>query len=172
MNLRQGCVSAAALLCVLAAPISAREEWVNGTVASVHDGDTATVVTDDRRSLRVRFYGVDAPERANEDWPDQAGSVPASEFMQKLLRNKAVSVRLTGEQTYKREVGEVFVDGRSASRELLRAGFGWWNTKHARDDLDLQRLEAAAKRAKLGLWKMGRPVAPWQYRNQHRTRRD
>jgi micrococcal nuclease len=168
MRSRRGAIALIGLLWAVFPSIGVTEEWVKGTVASVHDGDTATVVTDDRKSLRVRFYGVDAPERATEYWPDQAYAQAATKFMRKLILNRTVKVRLTGERTYQREVGEVFVEGRSASNELLRAGFGWWNSKHARDDEDLQRLEAAARRSKIGLWQAARPVPPWQFRYQHR----
>ncbi len=157
------------LLAWCAGAFAHAEEWVSGNVVSVHDGDTATVVTTDRKTLRVRFYGVDAPERENEYWPNQAFAREAQQFMQKLIDHKLVAVRLTGERTYQREVGEIFVDGRSASRELLRAGFGWWNTRHARLDSDLERLEAQARQRKVGLWRDGKSIAPWRYRAQYRS---
>jgi len=146
------------------------EEWVSGNVVKVHDGDTATVITEDRKTLRVRFYGVDAPERENEYWPNQAFAADAQQFMQKLIHNQPVVVRLTGERTYQREVGEIFVDGRSASRELLRAGLGWWNTRYARQDSDLERLEARARQRKAGLWRDAKALAPWRFRAQYRSK--
>lgn len=49
----------------LAIPAAACE-WINGTVVfSVTDGDTAVVETTQKGILRVRFYGVDAPETEN-----------------------------------------------------------------------------------------------------------
>jgi endonuclease YncB( thermonuclease family) len=32
-------------------------------VVSVHDGDTVTVLTTAKESLKVRLYGIDAPEQ-------------------------------------------------------------------------------------------------------------
>lgn len=149
----------------------AAETFVNGTVTKVHDGDTATVVTKNNKTLQVRLYGVDAPELATKHWPEQAYAQAAARFMRELLINSPVKVRLLGERTYHREVGEIFVNGRSASRELVRRGFGWWNARYARDDIDLKRLETAARREKLGLWRAARPVPPWTFRNQHRRRK-
>lgn len=163
-------VAPAALLWLCGAVSAATDAWVNGKVVSVTDGDTAVVATAQGKTLRIRFYGVDAPERANDDWPAQAFSADASAFMRKLIMDRAVTVRLTGEQTHGREVGEVFVDGRSASRELVRSGLGWWNERHAREDLDLERLEQAARDARRGLWQGKRPKPPWEYRQQHRPR--
>lgn len=158
------------LLLLGAAPAGWAEEWVDGKVVSVTDGDTVVVETRRKDVLRVRFYGVDAPETATEHWPTQAYGEAASRFMQQLVGGRAVSVRLTGERTHGREVGEVFVEGRSASRELLRAGLGWWNTKFARHDGDLERLEQAARLTRRGLWQEAAPVPPWQYRARHRRR--
>ncbi len=143
---------------------------MNGKVVSVTDGDTAVVATRTGKSLRVRFYGVDAPERATDEWPTQAYAERAKQFMQQLLADRAVTVRLTGERTHGREVGEIFVEGRSASRELLRAGLGWWNTKFARPDGDLERLEEAARLSRVGLWQDADPLPPWRYRSAHRRR--
>ena len=122
-------------------------EWVDGKVVSVTDGDTAVVETTRQQILRVRFYGVDAPEKANRDWPAQPHSAEARDFMLALIGGKAVRVRLTGDRTYGREVGEIFIGERSASQEIVRAGLAWWNRKYARNDAALKALEAEARAA-------------------------
>lgn len=136
----------------------------------MHDGDTATLVTAAGRILRVRFYGVDAPERQTEDWPDQPYAAEAADFSRRLLLERPVTVRLTGERTYRREVGEIFIDGKSATRELVRAGLGWWNARYARDDHDLERLEKAARQARRGLWRDAQVIPPWKFRGRYRRR--
>jgi endonuclease YncB( thermonuclease family) len=60
------------------------------------------------------------------------------------------------------------VDGRSLNRELLRAGLGWWNRRYEPHDHDLQRLEAAARAARRGLWSEPEPVPPWRHRRATR----
>jgi micrococcal nuclease len=158
------------LLCFCALGAGAKEEWVSGRVVSVTDGDTAVIETAKGRALRVRFYGVDAPETENREWPAQPSSAAATRFMRELLGRRQVAVRLTGERTHGREVGEVFVDGRSASRELLREGLGWWNRKFAPKDSDLERLQERAQAARKGLWRDAEPVPPWVHRSRHRGR--
>ncbi|HUP43084.1 MAG TPA: thermonuclease family protein, partial [Thermoanaerobaculia bacterium] len=59
------------------------------------------------------------------------------------------------------------IDGKSLSRELLRCGLAWWNKKYEPDDLDLRRLEDAARAAKLGLWSQENPIPPWEHRRRH-----
>ncbi len=148
----------------------AREQWVEGRVVFVNDGDTA-VVDVGGRSLRVRFYGIDAPERQNRDWPAQPYSRKAADFMRELLGKREVRVRLTGERTHAREVGEVFVAGQSASRAIVREGLAWWNDKFAAGDRELERLQAEARQARRGLWRDPSPVPPWVHRARHRRAR-
>ncbi len=165
----QASVANAVALLFFALPLAA-EEWVDGVVVFVNDGDTAVVETTTSRTLRVRFYGVDAPELANDQWPRQSYGDEAARFMRALLLDHKVGVRLVGDRTHGREVGEIFVDGRSATRELIRAGLGWWNRKFAPDDRDLARLQKVAQKTRKGLWRERDPVPPWRYRSQHRHR--
>jgi endonuclease YncB( thermonuclease family) len=144
-------------------------EWVSGRVVSVTDGDTAVIETTRQKILRVRFYGVDAPEAANEHWPAQPYAAAATTFMRDLCGGKPVRVRLSGERTYKREVGEVFIGERSASQALVGAGLAWWNRKFAPDDRELDRLESKARRRGIGLWQDRRPVPPWRHRGRYRS---
>lgn len=148
----------------------AAEQWVEGTVVYVNDGDTA-VVDVEGRSLRVRFYGIDAPERQNRDWPAQPYSRVATDFVRALMLERTVRIRLTGERTHAREVGEIFVDGRSASRAIVAAGLAWWNDKYAAEDSELAALQRDARSARRGLWQQAKPVAPWVHRARHRRAR-
>ena len=160
---------AIALSAAVCLPIPASaSEWVNGIVVSVTDGDTAVVETTRQEILRVHFYGIDAPETENRRWPTQPYSEASKAFMADLIDQQPVTVRLTGEQTYNRGVGEIFVDGKSASRELIRVGLAWWNSKYAPLDTDLERLEATARENKIGLWSDANPVPPWEYRKRYR----
>lgn len=154
----------------LHAPEAARTRagWVSGRIVSVHDGDTATLVTQEGRRITLRFYGVDAPELATHQWPEQAHARDAGAYMRKLILEHEVSVRLTGEKTYGRLVGEVFIEGHSASRELVREGLGWWNQRYAQRDSDLQRLQESARASRKGLWRSSAPEAPWDFRDRHR----
>lgn len=147
-----------------------RAGWISGLIVAVHDGDTATLRRGDGARIKLRFYGVDAPELASADWPAQAHASEAARFMQNLILDEQVSVRLTGDQTYGRLVGEIFVDGRSAPRELLRAGYGWWNERYAARDSDLERLQQQARQARRGLWQAAAPEPPWTFRARYRRR--
>lgn len=143
--------------------------FLNGSVVRITDGDTLWVeVPDQDEWVKVRLYGVDAPESAwPEVWPAQPFSAEAKEFVRQEVAGKEVSIRLKDDETYGRAVGEVFIDGKSLSRELLRLGLAWWNKKYEPNDFDLSRLQDEAKTAKRGLWAHQNPVPPWEHRRQH-----
>lgn len=160
------------LVCLLLPLLAAATPvtWLSGRVVGVYDGDTVTVETEAGHRLQIRFHGVDAPERATPQWPAQAYAMQATRFSRELLAGARVRVRLTGARSYGRAVGEIFVDGQSASHALVGAGLGWWNARYAPDDAQLARLERAARKARRGLWKRGVPESPWRYRARHRQR--
>jgi len=141
---------------------------VKGTVTHVDDGDTAKVRKTNGDVLNVRFYGVDSPEKIWPGrWPAQAFSSEAKTFMESLILDKSVCVRLTGDQTYKRVVGEIFLRDKSVSREIVKAGLAWWNTKYAPNDKTLKRLQQSARDTRKGLWVQANPEAPWEYRKRY-----
>lgn len=143
--------------------------YFTGRVIDVHDGDTATVRAADGEVRKIRFYGIDAPETPSRGrWPAQAFSAEAKAAVQRLIAGKTVTVRLTGDRSYGRYIGEIIVNGRSVSRELVRSGLAWWSSKYEPMDSDLQRLEAAARDADLGLWQRENPMPPWEYRAGYR----
>ena len=138
-------------------------EFLNGEVVRVHDGDTLSIeIPGQYEWVAVRLYGIDSPETA---YPEaQPFSGEAKQRLIALTLGKQVSVRLKGEETYDRVVGEVFVDGVSTNRVLIREGLAWWNKKYEPQDLDLERLEREARKQKLGLWSEPDPVPPWRHR--------
>lgn len=162
-------VFAACMLLHLVPAASHQPAILNGTVVRVADGDTLFVDAGRGAWIEIRLYGVDCPEMAWEDrWPAQPWSDAAKRFTESKALHKKVSVRLTGERTHGRDVGEAFVNGQSLSRELLRTGLAWWNKKFARHDRDLARLEAQAKAARRGIWSAPNAIPPWRHRYDHR----
>ena len=64
---------------------------------------------------------------------------------------------------YGRILGTVTVDPVIVNHELLKAGLAWQFTKYDKSK-ELTDLEAAARKAKVGLWSDAAPVAPWDWR--------
>ena len=144
---------------------AASSVFVNGRIIRVIDGDTVILLSDEKQVLKIRLYGIDTPEMSVPNlWGEQAHWREAQAFTSRMIFNKNVTIRLTDEQTHKRYVGEVFINGLSVNREILRNGWGWWNSKYAPNDFDLKTLQAKARLKGIGLWQNVEATPPWEHR--------
>jgi endonuclease YncB( thermonuclease family) len=138
---------------------------LRGKVVKLHDGDSFELLRGSRKTVGVRVFGIDCPERG-QPWGAQAKSFTAG-----LIGNAEVVVLVKDVDRYGRTVGDVVLaDGRHLSHELLRAGLAWYYRRYD-DDPTLARLEAEARAARRGLWSEPHPVAPWKYRKARRAGR-
>ncbi|WP_201750187.1 thermonuclease family protein [Tautonia marina] len=146
----------AAFLLLVCWPLPALAGDFAAKVVGISDGDTLTVLTAEKRQVKVRLHGVDAPE-TGQDFGTRAKQA-ASE----MAFGQQVTVREMDRDRYGRTVAEVFLpDGRSMNHELVRAGMAHWYRQYAPADRELATLEAEAKAAKRGLW----AVPPWEWRS-------
>jgi micrococcal nuclease len=147
-------------LLLMALPVLVHAEQFTGKVIGISDGDTISVLRDGK-AVKVRLYGVDAPEKA------QAFGTKARQFTAALIFQKDVTVIVHATGRYGRLVGEVLLpDGRSLSQELVRAGMAWWYKPYAAKDTTLAQLEADARAAQRGLWADAHPIPPWAWRKE------
>lgn len=138
-----------------------------GTVVSVADGDTITILTKERKHLKIRLLGIDAPEKS------QAYGLHSKQALSDLVYMKDVVVVSQEQDRYKRYLGKVFIDGADANLEQVKAGMAWWYMQYQRSQTqEDQRLyreaEAKAKRTKVGLWVERNPSPPWTYRKSRK----
>jgi len=165
--MRQRAVCAAVVPVVLwlvLAPLLAYADQFTGKVVGISDGDTISVLREGK-AVKVRLYGVDAPEQA------QAFGTKARQLTGELAFQREVIVVIHATDRYGRLVGEVLLpDGRNLSHELVRAGLAWWYQQYAPKDTALGQLEAEAKAARRGLWQDPHAVPPWEYRHPRGAR--
>lgn len=88
---------------------------VEGFVQKVSDGDTVTLITRDGTKLRVRLYGIDAPEVRHEKKPAQ----PFGEEAKRALAGKV----------FRKEVTLTIQD-----RDQYGGDHQDWQSKHQRGD--------------------------------------
>lgn len=145
-------------------------------VTAVHDGDTVTIRIQephdprDNSILRVRLWGIDAPE-LKQDFGAQA-----QEAMEKMVMNKDVEIVSHGVERYGRTLGEITVSGYnpdahpgthpdSANLKLVRMGLAWWYRKFSPGAVEYRQAEQRAREDRVGLWAGDSPVAPWDFRH-------
>ena len=143
---------------------AATAEETGYQVIAIKDGDTIEILKDGK-PLRIRLYGIDAPEK-NQDFGSRA-----RQFTSDLVFGKLVDLEIKDTDRYGRTVGIIYLaDGRSLNEELVREGFAWHYKAYSKDPA-LAVLEEAARKAKRGLWAGPTPIAPWEFRKGRRTKK-
>lgn len=146
------------LLAFLLSSPAGLAQTLAGRVVGVSDGDTITVLTAEKRRVKVRLHGIDCPES------HQAFGAKAKQFASAIAFGKDASLRVTDTDRYGRTVAVVTIGGKVVNHELVRAGLAWWYRQYAPGDRTLERLENEARRAKRGLWADKSPTPPWEFR--------
>lgn len=137
---------------------------VTGRVVGVIDGDTVTVLLQERTQLKVRLAGIDAPEQR------QAFGQRAKQRLSTLVAGKTVEVAGRKYDRYHRLVAVLLVDGRDINLEMVSEGYAWHYKRYEMEQSSAARTAYAdaEKRAQIerkGLWAAPAPVPPWDFRH-------
>lgn len=136
---------------------------LRGEVVGLADGDTLTVLDNDRQQHRVRLVGIDAPEKR------QAFGERSRQHLSALVFRQEVAVDWKKRDRYGRILGVVRVRSVDVGQAQLRAGLAWHYKAYAREQPVEQRAlysdeEFDARRARRGLWSEAAPTPPWEFR--------
>lgn len=142
-------------------------QTLTGKVVRVADGDTVTIQTPGNQELRIRFQGIDAPERS------QAFGRKSGAYLHSLIYGKTIRVEAEKTDQHGRTVGRVWLDdpqtggSQDVEEAMLLAGLAWHYAyfNHEKKLADAQRQAQAAKR---GLWSQPDPLPPWKWRRQQK----
>ena len=138
-------------------------ETMHVRVVGVHDGDTITALTDDKRELKVRLHGLDAPELR------QPFGQAAKRALSDLVFGMQVTLHTTGNDRYGRTLARVTVDDIEVDAQMIVTGHAWHYTKYDKTAA-LEAAERNARAARRGLWADGEPVPPWEWRKHQKQR--
>ena len=147
----------------------AHAEVLLGHVVGVSDGDTITVLDDNKQRHVIRLMGIDAPEKT------QAFGQKAKESLSELVFNKEVSVTWFKRDRYRRTVGQVYVDDTDVCLEQIKRGMAWHYKQYEREQFVEDRssyatAEEQARMIKMGLWNDYSPLSPNTFRKQFRSK--
>ena len=138
-------------------------EPVSGKVVRVLDGDTYDLLLENKKTVRVRMEGIDAPEIG------MPYSRKATQYLGELCKGQTITIDTLNKDQYGRVLSYSYLeDGRELSREMIRAGYAW-HYKQYNSDRELAALEKEAQKAKRGLWQDKNPIAPWEVRRLRRS---
>lgn len=137
-------------------------QLLEGICVGVSDGDSLHLELPDGERVRVRLYGIDAPEK------DQECALAARKKLGKLIYDKEIRVEVLDVDKYGRYVGKVYAGARYVNRYMLKEGLAWHYKHYAADDELLAEAEARAKAAGRGIWATESPCRPRIFRCEQR----
>ncbi|EIK44808.1 putative micrococcal nuclease [Cellvibrio sp. BR] len=132
---------------------------LHGKVVGISDGDTITILTTDKQSIKIRLIEIDAPEK------DQPWGQKSKQALSDLIFSRNVTVDSTGSDRYGRTLGTVFLSNRNINKHMVENGNAWAYTEYVRDQ-NYFELQERAKSKQLGLWSLSKEqtMAPWEWR--------
>lgn len=146
---------------------------IEGVVIKVSDGDTINVQDAMGTKVKVRLYGIDAPETEKSNKKTRKVSKPGQPYGEEAYQalnskvyRKSIKLDIMAVDQYKRSVGIVYLNGKNINQEMVAEGYAWayrqyLDRPHASEYIELEE-QARAKR--LGLWEQSNPQPPWEFR--------
>ena len=147
-------------------------EWAEGKVVKVSDGDTVHVLQHEKTLLKIRLYGIDAPEKK------QPYGQKCREELAQRVAGHSVKVWLREQDRYGRWIGKVTYSSKGEWKDvgldLLQIGCAWhYKAFEKRQTVDDRKsyaqAESLGRSRQLGLWKERSQVAPWDFRKESRS---
>jgi endonuclease YncB( thermonuclease family) len=136
-----------------------------GLVVAISDGDTITLLTEDKQQLKIRLAGIDTPEKK------QAFGTKARDHLASRIFKQDVEVDLRKKDQYGRYLGVIYISGVDMNQSMIQDGYAWFYKHYAKDQPkeEAQRYakaEADARSKQRGLWSDPNPVPPWEFRKE------
>jgi micrococcal nuclease len=131
------------------------------TVIGISDGDTLTVLNQNKQQVKIRLAEIDAPESG------QPFGAKSKQSLSELCYGKQAEVVPRATDRYRGTVARVKCAGVDANAEQVNRGMAWVYRKYAKDNY-LYVLQHKAKAAERGLWSDWSPIPPSAWREQHK----
>ena len=152
---------------------------VTGIVTKVSDGDTIQVTTPEKTKLRVRLYGMDAPEtpklnqrtgRINK--PGQPYGEESWKALEGKIMGKQVRLDIIDIDQYKRMVGVIWIGNRNINMEMVKEGYAEAYLEYLKESYRAQFIQAEkeARSARRGIWSLSGYERPSDFRRRLKVR--
>ncbi len=140
---------------------------LQGKVINVADGDTITVLDDNKTKHKIRLQGIDAPEKA------QPYGQKSKQSLNQWVHGQTVTVDFQKKDKYGRTVGKVLLNGTDICLAQIKSGMAWhykqYQSEQTKEERDTYaQAEQEAKAQAIGLWKDKNPIPPWEFRRQQK----
>ena len=136
---------------------------VTGTVTKVSDGDSIQITTAEQSKLKVRLYGIDAPETpkishrtGQVSKPGQPHGEESWKALENRIMGKQVRMEILDIDKYRRMVGIVWLDDQNINLEMVREGLAEAFIEYLKPPYRTRFLDAEreARSARRGVWSL------------------
>ena len=120
---------------------------ISGT-PSITDGDTIRIL-----NKRIRFYGIDAPEKKQiciKNHKEYSCGEEATTALKKKIGSKPVTCKVQGKlDRYRRYIGVCFLEDVNLNTWMVKNGYAVAYRRYSKDYIEDENY---AKKNKIGLW--------------------
>jgi len=161
-------ITALLILCAAAAQ-AAPLRTVTATITKITDGDTVQAVTPEGTKLKVRLYGIDAPETAKGKIPGEPFGNDAQNYLATLVGQQTVRIEIRDVDRYRRMVAILWLEDRNVNQEMISAGMAEAYVEYLKQPYRTPFIQAEqkAKAQAKGIWSQGNNYErPSQFRRR------
>ncbi len=142
---------------------------VTATITRITDGDTVQAVTPEGTKLKVRLYGIDAPETSKGKIQGEPFGNDSRNYLATLISQKIVRVEILDIDRYRRMVAILWLAERNVNQEMISAGMAEAYVEYLKQPYRTPFIQAEqeAKTQGKGIWSQGnRYERPSQFRRR------
>ncbi|MBU4370752.1 MAG: thermonuclease family protein [Proteobacteria bacterium] len=138
---------------IQAAPI----RTVTATITKISDGDTVQAITPEGTKLKVRLYGIDAPETPKGAKPGEPFGNASRDYLASLINQRSVKVEILDIDRYRRMVAILRLAERNVNQEMIAAGMAEAYVEYLKKPYRAPFIQAEqeAKAQGRGVWSQG-----------------
>jgi len=141
------------------------------TVVKVSDGDTVQGETPEGTKLKIRLYGIDAPETVHGKMPGQPMGKESLNALRNKILHKNVKIELLDVDRHRRIVAMLWLDNRNINLEMVKEGYAEAYREYLKDPYRQPFMEAEkeARTAKKGIWAIADYERPCAFKRRSKT---
>jgi micrococcal nuclease len=142
---------------------------VTATITKISDGDTVQAITPEGTKLKVRLYGIDAPETPKGNKPGEPFGNDSRDYLASLVSQRSVKVEILDIDRYRRMVAILWLGERNVNQEMIVAGMAEAYVEYLKKPYRAPfiKAEQEAKAQGRGVWSQGtRYERPSQFRKR------
>lgn len=131
-------------------------------IIKIYDGDTITALTSQKEKIKIRLYGIDAPELK------QPFGKASKRHLIDLISNKSLNINEKGKDKYGRTLAVLYNGDKDINVQMVIDGYAWAYDKFSKDYVTFQQ---NAQLLKKGLWIDKDVVRPSDFRKLKKSSR-